>query len=156
MLCCGYQKHVCITQYEQANSIKNACFQTSRQHSGAADSPSWLLHFTRKFNLAIQSRFPDSRIIAPSPLLIRWSCSFPLKHSGIINTASYNGIMRGRSSVTVTGSLRILTWFPFLPDAQNRQHSVRFIWNYTRVSIAFRHTFVNDKIFEFPQPVEWP
>ena len=26
---------------------------------------SWLLHFTRKFNLAILSRFPGSRLIAP-------------------------------------------------------------------------------------------
>ena len=38
-----------------------------------ADTLSWLLHFTRKFNLAIQSRFPDFRIIASSPLLIQRS-----------------------------------------------------------------------------------
>ena len=63
-----------------------------------ADTLSWLLHFTRKFNLAIQSRFPDFRIITSFPLLI----------------LSYNGISKSRSSVTVTGSLRILTWFPLL------------------------------------------
>ena len=63
-----------------------------------ADTLSWLLHFTRKFNLAIQSRFPDFRIITSFPLLI----------------LSYNGISKSRSSVTVTGSLRTLTWFPII------------------------------------------
>ena len=58
-----------------------------------ADTLSWLLHFTRKFNLAIQSRFPDFRIITSFPLLI----------------LSYNGISKSRSSVTVTGSLRTCT-----------------------------------------------
>ena len=35
-----------------------------------ADFSGWLLHFTRKFNLAIQSRFPGSRINVLFPLLI--------------------------------------------------------------------------------------
>src|SRR5699024_10848983 len=39
---------------------------THRRHK----IPDRLLHFTRKFNLAIQSRFPDFRINAFSPLLI--------------------------------------------------------------------------------------
>ena len=42
----------------------------SRQHFGVRNPQNWSLHFTRKFNLAIPSRFPGSRIIA----LLSFSC----------------------------------------------------------------------------------
>ena len=94
-----------------------------------ADTLSWLLHFTRKFNLAIQSRFPDFRIIASFPLLI----------------LSYNGISKSRSSVTVTGSLRILHLIPSSDCyADYSQHFICSIWNYTDIIIARCQYAVNN------------
>ena len=43
-----------------------------------ADTLSWLLHFTRKFNLAITSRFPGSGIMAclSFSYLVQWTVRF--------------------------------------------------------------------------------
>ena len=92
-VCGGHHDTYRYNSYEQANSIKKMPASNKQTTLWVADTLSWLLHFTRKFNLAIQSRFPDFRIITSFPLLI----------------LSYNGISKSRSSVTVTGSLRILT-----------------------------------------------
>ena len=56
----------CIIHKEQAHSIKKCL--PSKEADNAPKlriQRSWLLHFTRKFNLAILSRFPGSRLIAP-------------------------------------------------------------------------------------------
>ena len=56
----------CIIHKEQAHSIKNVCLQIKADNTPKLRiQRSWLLHFTRKFNLAIPSRFPGSRLIAP-------------------------------------------------------------------------------------------
>ena len=49
------------------------------------------------------------------------------------------------SSVTVTGSLRFLTWFPLLSVSINCQHLICFIWNYTGFRISHRLFPVNHK-----------
>ena len=90
--CGGYHNAHRYNSHEQANSIKK-CLPFMQTTLRIADIPSWLLHFTRKFNLAIQSRFPDFSIITSFPLLIHL----------------YNGLVKGNSSVTVTGSLRTFT-----------------------------------------------
>ena len=52
---------------------------------------------TEVFTLLLLSRFPDSWFIALLLLLV----------------SKYNGLLKHCSPNTVTGSLRILTWFPF-------------------------------------------
>ena len=57
---------IMYNSYEQAHSIKNVCLQIKADNTPKLRiQRSWLLHFTRKFNLAIPSRFPGSRLIAP-------------------------------------------------------------------------------------------
>ena len=95
-----------------------------------ADTLSWLLHFTRKFNLAIQSRFPDFRIIASSPLLIQ---------------RSYNGINE-RSLLCYSD--RIAQDSHLIPSsdcyADYNQHFICSIWNYTDIIIARCQYAVNN------------
>ena len=95
-----------------------------------ADTLSWLLHFTRKFNLAIQSRFPDFRIIASSPLLIQ---------------RSYNGINE-RSLLCYSD--RIAQDSHLIPSsdcyADYSQHFICSIWNYTDIIIARCQYAVNN------------
>ena len=95
-----------------------------------ADTLSWLLHFTRKFNLAIQSRFPDFRIIASSPLLIQ---------------RSYNGINE-RSLLCYSD--RIAQDSHLIPSsdcyADYNQHFICSIWNYTNIIIARCQYAVNN------------
>ena len=92
-VCGGHHDTYRYNSYETGEFHKKMPASNKQTTLWVADTLSWLLHFTRKFNLAIQSRFPDFRIITSFPLLI----------------LSYNGISKSRSSVTVTGSLRILT-----------------------------------------------
>ena len=95
-----------------------------------ADTLSWLLHFTRKFNLAIQSRFPDFRIIASSPLLIQ---------------RSYNGINE-RSLLCYSD--RIAQDSHLIPSsdcyADYSQHFICSIWNYTDIIITRCQFAVNN------------
>ena len=118
---------IMYNSYEQAHSIKKCLLSSkSRQRPRGAESLKWLLHFTRKFNLAITSRFPGSGIMTP--------LSF-----SYIRTMDYEIC----SSVTVTGSLRFHTWFPFLRTSDNQyitvshpQHLLCSIWNYTDIIIT--------------------
>lgn len=99
-------------------------------------SQNWLLHFTRKLNLAIQSRFPDSRIIAPSPLLIptvQWEYEISLLcHSDRI----------AQDSHLIPSSVHY---------AENKQHFICSIWNYTDVIIALSIKIVNTILYVFTQ-----
>ena len=107
--------------YEQADSIKNACFQKADNAWELRISPSWLLHFTRKFNLAIQSRFPDFRIITSFLLLIQ-------KVQWIIEKS------------LLCYSDRIVQDSHLIPFseyfAENTQHFICFIWNYTDIIVS--------------------
>ena len=106
--------------HEQANSIKNACF-LKQTTLGIADIPSWLLHFTRKFNLAIQSRFPDFSIIASLPLLI---------HS--VQWDNERKLLCYSDRIAQDSHL-----IPFSDCyADNNQHFICSIWNYTDIIIA--------------------
>ena len=101
--------------------------QTTLQ--GLRISPSWLLHFTRKFNLAIQSRFPDFSIIAPLPLLIlyvQWNIEKSL----------------------LCYSDRIAQDLHLIPSsdcyADNNLHFICSIWNYTDIIITRCQFAVNN------------
>jgi hypothetical protein len=96
-------------------SIKNVCIWC-RQHSGDWIPQNWLLHFTRKFNLAIQSRFPDFRICVPSPLLMQ-DAQWAIENS------------------LLCYSDRIAQDLHLIPSsdchAEDSQHFICSLWNYT-------------------------
>ena len=49
--------------------------------------------------------------------------------------------MKGRSSVTVTGSLRILTWFPLLTATRKQpalhMFNMELYWHYNNISVVY-------------------
>ena len=94
-----------------------------------ADTLSWLLHFTRKFNLAIQSRFPDFSIIASLPLLI---------HS----------VQWDNERKLLCYSDRIAQDLHLIPSsdcyADNNLHFICSIWNYTDIIITRCQFAVNN------------
>ena len=99
-----------------------------------ADTLSWLLHFTRKFNLAIQSRFPDFSIIASLPLLI---------HS--VQWDNERKLLCYSDRIAQDSHL-----IPFSDCyADNSQHFICSIWNYTDIIVARLLLVVNklSKIF---------
>ena len=87
---------------------------------------SWLLHFTRKFNLAIPSRFPGSRLIAP----LSFSCY------GTMDILRFAPLLQwpDRSGFS-PDSL-------FLP-AYSCQHLICSLWNYTDIILPPVTVFVN-------------
>lgn len=93
-----------------------------------ADTLSWLLHFTRKFNLAILSRFPGSRLIAP----LSFSCY---------------GTMDLRD-LLLCYSDRIAQDLHLIPSsdcyADNNLHFICSIWNYTDIIITRCQFAVNN------------
>ena len=56
---------ICIILLNRRSFHKKCPLTKADNISGLRIPQNWLLHFHRKFNLAIPSRFPGSRIIAP-------------------------------------------------------------------------------------------
>ena len=67
---------ICIILLNRRSFHKKCPLTKADNISGLRIPQNWLLHFHRKFNLAIPSRFPGSRIITSSLLLMR-------KHNGL-------------------------------------------------------------------------
>ena len=67
---------ICIILLNRRSFHKKCPLTKVDNISGLRIPQNWLLHFHRKFNLAIPSRFPGSRIITSSLLLMR-------KHNGL-------------------------------------------------------------------------
>ena len=91
-----------------------------------ADFSGWLLHFTRKFNLAIQSRFPGSRINVLFPLLIHM----------------YNGFWKIAPLLQWPDRSGFAPDSLFLP-AYSCQHLICSLWNYTDIILPPVTVFVN-------------
>ena len=118
---------IMYNSYEQAHSIKNVCLQIKADNTPKLRiQRSWLLHFTRKFNLAIPSRFPGSRLIAP----LSFSCY------GTMDILRFAPLLQwpDRSGFS-PDSL-------FLP-AYSCQHLICSLWNYTDTIVPPVTVFVN-------------
>ena len=93
--------------YEQANSIKNACFQKSRQHTGNTNSRIGCCTLHGSSTSPYKAGFLTSESMLSLPFsYIPDDSSLRRRFSSHL---SYNGTSRDRSSVTVTGSFRTLT-----------------------------------------------
>ena len=93
-----------------------------------ADIPSWLLHFTRKFNLAIPSRFPGSRLIAP----LSFSCY------GTMDILRFAPLLQwpDRSGFSPDSLFLYCSFSQY-------QHLICSVWNYTVIIITPCNKLVN-------------
>lgn len=121
---------ICIILLNRRSFHKKCPLTKADNISGLRIPQNWLLHFHRKFNLAIPSRFPGSRIITSSLLLMR-------KHNGLWDSL-------------LCYSDRIAQDFHLIPFsdcfAENSQHFICSIWNYTDVILP--HLYINVKEFQ--------
>ena len=126
---------ICIILLNRRSFHKKCPLTKADNISGLRIPQNWLLHFHRKFNLAIPSRFPGSRIITSSLLLMR-------KHNGLWD-------------LLLCYSDRIAQVSHLIPSlctafSLRYQHLICSVWNYTNLIITQRTWLVNilSKIFE--------
>ncbi len=99
-----------------------------------ADTLSWLLHFTRKFNLAIQSRFPDYQdhhFFSPSHTIVQWDIEKSL--------LCYSDRIAQDSHLIPSSDCYV----------DYSQHFICSIWNYTDIIIARCQYAVNNPSITF-------
>ena len=119
---------ICIILLNRRSFHKKCPLTKADNISGLRIPQNWLLHFHRKFNLAIPSRFPGSRIITSSLLLMR-------KHNGLWDSL-------------LCYSDRIAQDLHLIPSsdcyADNNLHFICSIWNYTDIIITRCQFAVNN------------
>ena len=119
----------CIIHKEQAHSIKNVCLQIKADNTPKLRiQRSWFLHFTRKFNLAIPSRFPGSRLIAP----LSFSCY------GTMDILRFAPLLQwpDRSGFSPDSLFLYCSFSQY-------QHLICSVWNYTVIIITPCSKLVN-------------
>ena len=117
---------ICIILLNRRSFHKKCPLTKADNISGLRIPQNWLLHFHRKFNLAIPSRFPGSRLIAP----LSFSCY------GTMDILRFAPLLQwpDRSGFS-PDSL-------FLP-AYSCQHLICSLWNYTNIIVPPVTVFVN-------------
>ena len=118
---------IMYNSYEQAHSIKKCPLSKKRTTSRGCGIPrNWSLHFTRKLNLAILSRFPGSRINAH----LSFSC--------------YRTMALRDSLLCYSDRIAQVSHLIPFSDTMYCQHLIRSLWNYTDIMIASFSLLVND------------
>ena len=128
---------ICIILLNRRSFHKKCPLTKADNISGLRIPQNWLLHFHRKFNLAIPSRFPGSRIITSSLLLMR-------KHNGLWDSL----LCYSDRIAQVSHLIPSLCTVSFTVSALN-MFCMELYWRYSNTNSAECQLFIN-VLYDFP------
>ena len=119
---------ICIILLNRRSFHKKCPLTKADNISGLRIPQNWLLHFHRKFNLAIPSRFPGSRLIAP----LSFSCY------GTMDILRFAPLLQwpDRSGFSPDSLFLYCSFSQY-------QHLICSVWNYTDCIVTFCNENVN-------------